>query len=87
MRRGKRQALDPTRRSHQLIDELERLKANLRAKVEHPFRAIKRPLGFAKVRYRELPNHTVQLNTLFTLSNLWTARRGAARRRLLVVIE
>ncbi len=38
MRPGKRAALDKTRRSHQLIDQLEQLKASVRAKVEHPFR-------------------------------------------------
>jgi len=42
MRPGKRAALDKTRRSHELIDELERLKASMRAKVGHPFRVIKR---------------------------------------------
>ena len=54
MRPGKRAALDKTRRSHELIDELERLKASIRAKVEHPFRVIKRQFGHVKVRYRGL---------------------------------
>jgi len=40
MRPGKRRALDKTRRSHQLIDQLEQFKASVRAKVEHPFRVI-----------------------------------------------
>ena len=35
-----------------LIDEIEHLKASARAKVEHPFRVIKRQLGHVKVRYR-----------------------------------
>jgi hypothetical protein len=30
------------------------LKASIRAKVEHPFRVIKRQFGFTKVRYRGL---------------------------------
>ncbi len=38
MRPGKRRALDKTKRLDQLIDQLERLKASVRAKVEHPFR-------------------------------------------------
>jgi len=67
--------LDKTRRSHQLLDELERLKASIRAKVEHPFRVIKRQFGFTKVRYRGLAKNTAQLKTLFALSNLWMARR------------
>ena len=75
MRPGKRRALDKTRRSHQLIDELERFKASVRAKVEHPFRVIKRQFGHVKVRYRGLKKNTAQLVTLFALSNLWMARK------------
>ena len=51
------------------------MKASVRAKVEHPFRVIKRQFGFTKVRYRGLMKNTVQLVTLFALSNLWMARR------------
>jgi len=75
MRPGKRRALDKTRESNRLIDELERLKASIRAKVEHPFRVIKRQFGHVKVRYRGLAKNTAQLHTLFALSNLWMARR------------
>ena len=75
MRAGKRAALDKTRRSHELIDELERLKASMRAKVEHPFRVIKRQFGHVKVRYRGLKKNTAQLSTLFALSNLWMVRK------------
>ena len=75
MRPGKRAALDKTRRSHELIDELERLKASMRAKVEHPFRVIKRQFGHVKVRYRGLKKNTAQLSTLFALSNLWMVRK------------
>jgi IS5 family transposase len=75
MRPGKRAALDKTRRSHELIDELERLKASIRAKVEHPFRVIKRQFGHVKVRYRGLKKNTAQLSTLFALSNLWMVRK------------
>jgi IS5 family transposase len=52
MRPGKRAALDKTKRVDQLIDQVERLKASIRAKVEHPFRVIKRQFGHVKVRYR-----------------------------------
>jgi IS5 family transposase len=55
--------------------EVEHLKASLRAKVEHPFRVIKRQFGYTKVRYRGLAKNTAQLKTLFALSNLWMARR------------
>jgi IS5 family transposase len=75
MRPGKRRALDKSRRSHELIDEIEQLKASVRAKVEHPFRVIKRQFGHVKVRYRGLKKNTAQLSTLFALANLWMARK------------
>ncbi len=56
------------------MDELEKLKAGIRAKVEQPFRVIKRQFGHVKVRYRVLAQNTAQLHTLFALSNLWMAR-------------
>src|SRR3546814_8956974 len=37
---------------HSLQDAYEHTKASLRAKVEHPFRVIKRQFGYTKVRYR-----------------------------------
>lgn len=55
--------------------KFEHMKASLRAKVEHPFRVIKRQFGYTKVRYRGLAKNTAQLKTLFALSNLWMARR------------
>jgi IS5 family transposase len=57
-----------------LIDEVERIKANIRNKVEHPFRVIKRQFGFVKVRYRGLMKNTPRLATLFARSKLWIAR-------------
>ena len=54
---------------------LERFKAGVRAKVEHPFRVIKRQFGFAKVRYRGIAKNAAQVLTLFALSNLWMSRR------------
>jgi IS5 family transposase len=74
MRPGKRRALDKTNGADALIDQVEKLKAGVRAKVEHPFRVIKRQFGFIKVRYRGLKKNTAQLFTLFALSNLWMAR-------------
>jgi IS5 family transposase len=53
----------------------ERRKASLRAKVEHPFRVIKRQFGYVKVRYRGLAKNTAQVLTLFALSNLWMTRK------------
>ena len=75
MRPGKRRKLDPDNPRDAIVNEIERLKASVRAKVEHPFRVIKRQFGFTKVRYRGLAKNTAQLTTLFALSNLWMARR------------
>ena len=74
MRPGKRRALDKSSPIGAMIDEVERIKASIRAKVEHPFRVIKRQFGFVKVRYRGLKKNTAQLTTLFALSNPWMAR-------------
>ncbi len=76
MRPGKRKNLDKSRLVGQLSDELERVKARIRAKVEHPFRVLKRQWGHVKVRYRGLVKNTAQLHTLFALANLWMARRS-----------
>ena len=74
MRPGKRRALDKDNEADALLDKAEKLKASVRAKVEHPFRVIKRQFGFVKVRYRGLKKNTAQLFTLFALSNLWMVR-------------
>ncbi|MDT4819083.1 IS5 family transposase ISThi1 [compost metagenome] len=55
--------------------KIEKAKAQVRAKVEPPFRVIKRQFGYVKVRFRGLAKNTVQLVALFALSNLWMARR------------
>ena len=57
------------------VQKLERHKASIRARVEHPFRVIKRQFGLMKVRFRGLAKNTAHVITLFALSNLWMARR------------
>ena len=74
MRPGERRALDKRRAIDALVDKIEKLKASVRAKVEHPFRVIRRQFGYVKVRYRGLARNTAKLHTLFALSNLWMAR-------------
>ena len=74
MRPGKRRALNKDNEAEALIDQTEKLKAGIRAKVEHPFRVIKRQFGYARVHYRGLKKNTAQLFTLFALSNLWMVR-------------
>ena len=78
MRPGKRARLDKSSPLGAMINEVERIKASIRAKVEHPFRVIKRQFGFTKVRYRGLVKSKAQIVTLFTPSNLWMARRALA---------
>ena len=75
MRPGKRRALDGNDQIDQLTEQVERIKASIRAKVEHPFRVLKRQFGHVKVRYRGLAKNTAQLHTLFALANLWLVRR------------
>jgi IS5 family transposase len=74
MKPGKRKVLDKTTKIGRLKEQLEKVKASIRAKVEHPFRVIKRQFGHVKVRYRGLAKNTAQLKTLFALSNLWMVR-------------
>jgi IS5 family transposase len=76
MRAGKRRKLNPFIESQYLAEQAEKLKASVRAKVEHPFRVLKRQFGMTKVRYRGLAKNTAQIVTLFALSNLWMARRS-----------
>lgn len=75
MHPGKRRALDLDDEVDQLSHRIEKIKASIRAKVEHPFRVLKRQFGHVKVRYRGLAKNTAQLHTLFALANLWLVRR------------
>ena len=64
------------------VDELQkaknRVKAQVRAKVEHPFRILKRIFGFEKVRYRGLKKNHERLCTCFALVNLYLHRKRLA---------
>jgi IS5 family transposase len=75
MRPGKRRKLNPFIEPDFVAERVEKMKASIRAKVEHPFRVLKRQFGFTKVRYRGLKKNTAQIVTLFALGNLWMARR------------
>lgn len=74
MHPGKRRALSKDSAVDALLEQTEKLEASIRAKVENPFRVIKRQFGFVKVCYRGLKKNTAQLITLFALSNLWMVR-------------
>ena len=65
----------PEGRKKTAVQRAERSKASVRAKVEHPFRVIKRQFGLMKVRFRGLAKNTAHVVTLFALSNLWMARK------------
>jgi transposase, IS5 family len=60
---------------HPLDARINRIIAMVRAKVEHPFRVIKRQFGHVKTRYRGLAKNRAQLFTLLSLSNLFLVRR------------
>ena len=65
----------PEGRKKDRLQKTEHAKASIRAKVEHPFRVIKRQFGLMKVRFRGLQKNTAHLLTLFALSNLWMVRK------------
>lgn len=73
-KRGKIKAM-PEGRVKELTIQLERLKAQVRARVEHPFHILKNLFRHRKTRYRGLAKNTAQLQTLFALANLVIARR------------
>ena len=65
----------PEGRVKKKVQKTEHRKASVRAKVEHPFRVIKRQFGLVKVRFRGLAKNTAHVVTLFALSNLWMVRK------------
>ena len=75
MKRGKRKAL-PATAWGALVEQIERAKASIRAKVEHPFHVVKNLFKHKKARYRGLAKNEAQLFSLFGLANLVLARRA-----------
>ena len=65
----------PEGRAKTKVQKAEHRKASMRAKVEHPFRVVKRQFGLVKVRFRGLAKNTAHVVTLFALSNLWMVRK------------
>ena len=57
-----------------LAQAYEKLKAKIRARVEHPFHVVKNIFKYKKARYKGLARNDAQLNTLFALSNLYMVR-------------
>ena len=58
-----------------LTQALERVKAQIRARVEHPFHVVKNLFHYKKVRYKGLAKNTAQLYTIFGLANLVIAKK------------
>ena len=65
MRPGQRKTLNRDDPIDALTEGIEKVKASIRAKVEHPFRVIKRQFGYVKTRYRGLAKNAAQVTTLF----------------------
>lgn len=64
------------------VDEVQRgknrTKARIRARVEHPFRILKRVFGFVKVRFRGLKKNHHHLCAAFALVNVYMHRKRLA---------
>ena len=52
----------------------EKLKAQVRSRVEHPFHVVKKLFHYNKTRYKGMFKNDCQLNMLFALSNLYMVR-------------
>src|SRR5260370_4330530 len=85
IRQAAPQAQDMTSRRvryKNFVDEIQkaknRVKARVRAKVEHPFRILKRIFGLEKVRYRGIKKNHHRLCASFALGNLDLHRKRLA---------
>jgi IS5 family transposase len=74
MRRSTIKAL-PDRMSKFLTRAREKVKAQIRARVEHPFHVVKNLFNHKKARYRGIAKNGAQLDTLFALANLVIAKK------------
>lgn len=57
-----------------LVQAHEKLKARVRAYVEHPFHVVKNIFRHKKVRYKGIAKNDAQRHVLFALSNLYMRR-------------
>jgi IS5 family transposase len=60
----------------QLTQALEKVKAQIRARVEHPFHVVKNLFRHKKARYRGLAKNGAHCDTLFALANLVIAKKA-----------
>jgi len=74
MQPGKRKLLSDSALG-QMIEKVEKIKASIRAKVEHPFHVVKNLFRHKKARYKGLAKNHAQLLSLFGLASLVIAKR------------
>jgi IS5 family transposase len=70
--------LDKAKRNQKLSGKQKRRNkrlSSIRAKVEKPFQIIKCRFNYTKVRYKGLFKNTMQMNTLFMLTNIYLVRK------------
>lgn len=60
----------------QTIDQIEKLKASIRAKVEHPFHIIKNLFKYKKVSYKGIAKNAARHIILFALANLVIVKKS-----------
>jgi IS5 family transposase len=69
-------------RYKQIVDQLQRrknrTKAQVRSKVEHVFRVMKRQFGFDRVRYKGLAKNANRIFACFALVNIYLTRKRLA---------
>lgn len=75
MKPGKRRQLPVQHEWARKLEEVEKLKASIRAKTEHPFHVVKNLFRHRKVRYKGLAKNAAQLFSLFGLANMVIAKK------------
>lgn len=65
----------------QTLDQIEKLKASIRAKVEHPFHIVKNLFKYKKVSYRGIAKNAARHTMLFALANLVIVRKQLLTQR------
>jgi IS5 family transposase len=56
---------------HPIDEQINHLIAEMRSRVEHPFRMLKRQFSYIKIGYRGLTKNRAQLFGLFAIGNLY----------------
>ncbi len=59
---------------HPVHAQINRVMAMMRAKIEHPFRVLKRQFAYVKTHYRGLAKNRAQFFTVFAFGNLFLVR-------------